>query len=143
MTQQTAEHTLERTLITSLSALLMLAACVAVIAYQVSPLRDPSFVREAANASATVSWLAPERYWLGLIYVWTVTLATNVVALAVVQSLRIRAAGQTVRRDFLGAALRIFGLALRIFGLAGLWVAVAVGGWLGSLVFLLNQHIMD
>lgn len=60
-------HDLGRMFAFSLFALLLLAVCIAIVAFQVSPLRDPNFVRDGADAGATVSWLDYENYWIALL----------------------------------------------------------------------------
>ncbi|MDJ0589657.1 MAG: hypothetical protein QNJ72_06620 [Pleurocapsa sp. MO_226.B13] len=50
-------RSIERFLVFSLFMLLLLTVGVVVLAYQISPLRDPNFVPQAANAGATIDWL--------------------------------------------------------------------------------------
>lgn len=131
---------MERNLKVSLNVLLLLAVCVAGVAYLVSPLRDPSFIPEAANASATVDWLSPERYWLAVRNIFAIALATNFSLLAWCQSRFSRPLMQTARRRPLG---RLIGALLKVLGLSTLWLIVAYGTWVASTLFLLDQWIVD
>ncbi len=128
-------RSIERFLVFSLFMLLLLTVGVVVLAYQISPLRAPNFVPQAANAGATIDWLRPERYWIVLLNTFTITLATNVTILAWLR-LRFKGYWLNIRRD-------LWGLLLKVLGLIGVWIAIAYGTWIVSLTFLLDLWIVD
>lgn len=129
-----ARH-LERCFKMSTYALLIIAMTVAIVAFWVSPLRDPNFVPAATNAGATVSWLRPERYWMAGLNALAIALATNV---TVLRWLSVRASRtDEYRRQ--GPLLKL----TRFVSLCGLWLVVFYGTWLISMYFLLWQYILD
>ena len=128
-------RSINQPLVFSLYMLLLLATGTAVLAYLISPLRDPNFVPMGANAGATISWLRPEKYWMLLLNTFTVSLATNVTLLAW-SWFRSQDRWLTVGRGFVG-------LLLEVLGLVGLWIAIAYITWIVSLTFLLDRWIVD
>ena len=136
-----ARRNTEHYLTVSLCALLLLAVCVAVVAYQISPLRDPSFVDQIkeqgwSEAGATVGWLRPERYWWIFVNSFTILFATNVTALASIKIPVLKLIGPKARRN----PFRAFPKLLALFGL---WILIAYATWLHALGYLLYQLIMD
>lgn len=131
-----ARHDLGRMFALSLFALLLLAVCIAVVAFQVSPLRDPNFVRGGGNAGATVGWLNYENHWIALLTIFTVALATNVTLLVWTTTRPSRMVEDSGLID-------LSGLLLKVLSLSALWLVVAFGTWFGSMIFLLNQWIID
>lgn len=129
-------RSINRLFVFSFYMLLLLALGVAVLAYLISPLRDPNFVPLGSNAGATIDWLRPEKYWMVLINAFTISLATNVTILMWLWFRSKDGRWLTVGRDF-------FGLLLKVLSLVGLWIAIAYIIWLVSLTFLLDQWIID
>lgn len=131
------ERRIDHGLIVSLNVLLLFTVGVALAAYQVSPLRDPSFLPQSANAGARVSWLNPERYWITMVRVLAIALATNVSLLT-----------WSHWRGHRGGLSRITrrnprSFYLKALGLCGVWLVVFYASLYGSLLFLLWQYIID
>ncbi|MEL6603957.1 MAG: hypothetical protein AAFP20_12100 [Cyanobacteria bacterium J06614_10] len=131
----TASRHMERYFKMSAYALLIAALMIAVIAFFVSPLRDPNFVPAAANAGATVSWLTPERYWRAGLNILAIALATNVVVLRWLSVRSSRTPTHTSRN----LLHRLF----QFISLCGLWLGVFYGTWFVSMYYLLWQYILD
>ncbi|MEL7068274.1 MAG: hypothetical protein AAGN15_06415 [Cyanobacteria bacterium J06581_3] len=125
----------ERYFTVSAYALLIIAIAIAIVAYLVSPLRDPSFVPQSANAGATVSWLRPERYWIIGLNTLAITLATNTTVLRWLKWRTRRAITPTNRGRL--------GMLFRVLTMCGLWLVIFYGTWVVSMYFLLWQYILD
>lgn len=123
-------------LIVSLNVLLLFAVGVALAAYQVSPLRDPSFLPQTANAGARVSWLNPEWYWITTVRILAIALATNISLLTWSDWRGHRSGLSRINRN-----PRSF--YLKALGLCGVWLVVFYAFWYGALFFLLWQYILD
>ncbi|MEM1253933.1 MAG: hypothetical protein AAGI69_16000 [Cyanobacteria bacterium P01_H01_bin.21] len=127
---------IDHALMVSLNVLLLTVVGVALLAYQVSPLRDPSFIPQAANAGARVSWLNPEKYWMAAIRIFSIALATNISLLTWSQ---LRGNRDGIVRFSRNRA----STALKVLGLCGVWLIVFYSFWYFSLLFLLWQYIID
>ncbi|MFG6094143.1 hypothetical protein D0962_28960 [Leptolyngbyaceae cyanobacterium CCMR0082] len=123
-------------LIVSLNVLLLFTVGFALVAYQVSPLRDPSFVPQVTNAGARVSWLNPERYWITTIRILAIALATNISLLTWSHWRGHRSGLSWINRN----PLSVF---LKAVGLCGVWLVVFSVSWYSALFFLLWQYILD
>lgn len=88
-----------------------------------------------ANAGATIDWLSPEKYWMVLIYTFSIALPTNITVLAWLW-LHSKNRQLTIDRD-------LESLSIEVVGLAGLWIIMAYGTWMASMSFLLQQWIID
>ena len=123
MTNYRVDHALT----IGLRAVLGLMLGAALLAYLVSPLRDPSFPGQGAHGSATVAWLSPEIYWINLCKTLSVALATILTLLM-----------GTRWRSYLSRHLLF-----KVLGLAGLWIVIAYVTWFISMWYLLMQYIID
>lgn len=67
----------------SLIFLLSLAIAISLFAYQVSPLRDPSFVPNSANGGSLLPWMqsVTENHWLLLANIIAFSLSTNIIVI--------------------------------------------------------------
>ena len=124
------DNRISHALMVSLNMLLFIIVGLGLVAYQVSPLRDPSFIPDAVNAGATVRWMRPESYWMTAINILSIALATNLALLVWFNGHL-----QTTRPTIL--------MLLKGLAVAGLWVVVFSATWYVSLFFLLWQHIAD
>ena len=120
-------YRVDRALTIGLQAVLVLMLGAALLAYLVSPLRDPSFPGQGAHGSATIAWLSPEIYWMRLCKTLSVALATVLTLL-------------------LGSRWRPYlsrYLPLKVLSLSGLWVVIAYVTFYISMWYLLMQYIID
>lgn len=67
----------------SLIFLLFLTIATSLFAYQVSPLRDPSFIPNSANGGSLIPWMqgVTENHWLLLANIIAFSLSTNIIVI--------------------------------------------------------------
>lgn len=118
----------------SLGVLLLLLVVSRIFVYQVSPLRNPTFEPNSANAGSLVWWLQDvrEEHWMMGACVLAFLLSTNLTLVfwQWYQSLTIDLPKQN-------AELRSFNLCIVI------WALLFLGLWLGFVSYLLDQWLVD
>ena len=117
------------------------AASIALLLYQVSPLRDPNFTY--SNAGATVDWLPPEDSWPGLAVFFAGAVATNLVFLVrfwlLPQDATVQAIHKYPARTQPKASRQLaLWLILSVF-----WIILFCAIYYGIMLFLLAQWIID
>lgn len=130
-------HSIYRFFVSSLCILLFLAIGTGILAYEISPLRDPSLAPMSANEGATIDWLNCEKYWWTLASVFSILLPTNIVVLA---WLRILSKNP---RLTVGRNRNLSNLLPKLLNLLGLWIMMVCTTWIASILFLLQQWIID
>ena len=130
------DNRIDHSLMIILNVLLLMVVGIALLAYQVSPLRDPSFIPEAANAGARVSWLNPEQYWVAAIRIFSIALATN---LSLLTWSHLRGNRHGIVRFGRSPVATM----LKALGLCGVWLTVFYSFWYFAVLVLLWQYIID
>ena len=127
---------IDHALVVSLNVLLLMVVGIALLAYQVSPLRDPSFIPQVASTGARVRWLNPEDYWITAIRIFAIALATN---LSLLTWSHLRGHRDGIVRFSRNPS----SIALKAFILCGVWLIVFYSFWHFSMLFLVWQYIID
>jgi hypothetical protein len=112
----------------SLVFLLFLTIAISLFAYQVSPLRDPSFQPDSANGGSLIDWMqsVTEDHWLLLANIIAFLLSTNL-TLIIWQRRRFHQNNKWV--SFIIMTVR--------------WTIFFGGFWLISRIYLLKQWLID
>ncbi|MCC5650906.1 hypothetical protein LC609_13900 [Nostoc sp. XA013] len=112
----------------SLVFLLFLTIAISLFAYQVSPLRDPSFQPDSANGGSLIDWMqsVTEDHWLLLANIIAFLLSTNII-LIIWQKRRFHQNNKWLSFIIMTVTWTIF------FG----------SFWLISRIYLLKQWLID
>ncbi|MGF1673423.1 MAG: hypothetical protein ACFCUV_07010, partial [Rivularia sp. (in: cyanobacteria)] len=99
-----------------------------IFAYQVSPLRDPSFQPNSANAGSLVPWLSAvsEDNWLLTANILAFSLSTNITFIFT-QQIRYRGSNRLIR----------------FIATTGVWMILFIIFWYIFMFYLLAQWLVD
>jgi hypothetical protein len=133
-------QSVQRYSLVSLSLLFLLVVIAIIFVYQASPLRDPSFQPNSANAGSLLPWLQgmTEGTWVQGANVLAALLATNLTVVVYQHS-----------QFFTMSSIQRYGthqgiaqlIAIVVWG--ALWVVMFGGFWLAFQVYLMNQWLVD
>jgi hypothetical protein len=130
----------QRYALTSLILLFLLVGIASVFVYQVSPLRDPSFQPNSANAGSLLPWLqgVSEGVWLQGANVLAALLATNITVVVYQHSQFFTL--PAIRQQGFPHGMSQF-TTIVIWGV--FWVVIFGGFWMAFLGYLLGQWLVD